>query len=488
MSNTDANQGQHARFTEAPSSHAKGAVDQRPLPRVGADSAGAPLVFVSYAHADEEYKRALVTHLAPLVRQGRIRLWHDRKIEPGHDWTNEIERELASADLVVLLLSPSYLASEWCHREAMHALARHGRSAQLVPVVISHCAWQREAFAHVQAMPKDGRPIVSFRSHDEGWNQVVDGLHRVLARMRGVATTPPQTNVADLEWPPTGELPEPLRSPPPGCQQVFSPSGIPRNGCVACGHEWTPRGLDRSPKCPVCRSTRVGFVWVPLPPRPAPTQLNLGGACAVVILALFVVGGLVGFLTSNAARPAPQRRTSSHTARPVTTSARTNENRNRPVDREPTHGVADSTVIVARLEYERAPNSGNLCRLAARLWTNVAAREPDDAEASSVYREMADALRAFLLSANATAWRTLVLRMDDGLGRAEARHCREHLERHLRRRPLDYEAWYLSAFVHYFDRDWTGAAEAFAAYRDLARDEPTAEFDYFFSVTREAGH
>lgn len=158
------------------------------------------------------------------------------------------------------------------------------------------------------------------------------------------------------------------------------------------------------------------------------------------------------------------------------------------MDREPTHGVADSTVIVARLEYERAPNSGNLCRLAARLWTNVAAREPDDAEASSVYREMADALRAFLLSANATAWRTLVLRMDDGLGRAEARHCREHLERHLRRRPLDYEAWYLSAFVHYFDRDWTGAAEAFAAYRDLARDEPTAEFDYFFSVTREAGH
>src|SRR5215467_8520135 len=71
-------------------------------------------LFYSYSHKDTELRDRLGTYLAPLKHQQKISEWHDRKIEPGANWETEISSQLESADLVLLLVSADFLASEYC--------------------------------------------------------------------------------------------------------------------------------------------------------------------------------------------------------------------------------------------------------------------------------------------------------------------------------------------------------------------------------------
>ena len=72
-------------------------------------------VFFSYSHADEELRNELEKHLAGLLRQGVITTWHDRRIGPGEELHGQIDEQLNAADIVLLLVSADFLASDYCH-------------------------------------------------------------------------------------------------------------------------------------------------------------------------------------------------------------------------------------------------------------------------------------------------------------------------------------------------------------------------------------
>src|SRR5687767_9911103 len=85
-------------------------------------------VFFSYSHRDETLRDELETHLAVLRRRGIISGWHDRKITPGHDWATEIDIHLESSEIVLLLVSADFIASDYCFGiEMKRALERHDR-------------------------------------------------------------------------------------------------------------------------------------------------------------------------------------------------------------------------------------------------------------------------------------------------------------------------------------------------------------------------
>lgn len=71
-------------------------------------------LFYSYSHRDEALRETLDTHLTILKREGFLTTWHDRRIRPGDEWDHEISRHLDAADIILLLVSPSFLASEYC--------------------------------------------------------------------------------------------------------------------------------------------------------------------------------------------------------------------------------------------------------------------------------------------------------------------------------------------------------------------------------------
>ncbi|MEH2249957.1 toll/interleukin-1 receptor domain-containing protein [Nostoc sp.] len=70
-------------------------------------------IFCSYSHNDESLKDELAKHLTMLERQGIISTWHDRKIPPGKEWDQQINENLNTADIILLLVSSDFIYSKY---------------------------------------------------------------------------------------------------------------------------------------------------------------------------------------------------------------------------------------------------------------------------------------------------------------------------------------------------------------------------------------
>lgn len=142
-------------------------------------------VFVSYSHADEKLKDAVLRHLKPLERMGLISEWHDRKLLAGDRWAEEISRGIEDADIVLLLISIDFINSKYCYDvELDRALERHAEgSCRVIPIILRGCLWQHTPFAKLQALPRDGKPAVSWPDLDEALASVADGLRATAAEL-----------------------------------------------------------------------------------------------------------------------------------------------------------------------------------------------------------------------------------------------------------------------------------------------------------------
>lgn len=120
-------------------------------------------VFISYSHIDEGHRNNLVTHLAPLKREGVIEVWHDRKITAGQEWADQIDENMEQASIILLLISSDFLASDYCYdKEMSRALEKHHNGeARVIPIIIRSVDWGTAPFAKLQALPQDGKPIAS---------------------------------------------------------------------------------------------------------------------------------------------------------------------------------------------------------------------------------------------------------------------------------------------------------------------------------------
>ncbi|MGK3963275.1 TIR domain-containing protein [Sorangium sp. So ce118] len=143
-------------------------------------------LFFSYSHKDEALRDELETHLALLKREGLLESWHDRRIGAGDDWAGQIDRNLDEAEVILLLVSADFLASDYCFdREMKRALARHDAGqARVIPVILRKTDWHSAPFARLQALPKDARPVTLWQDRDEAWTDVALGIRRAIEALR----------------------------------------------------------------------------------------------------------------------------------------------------------------------------------------------------------------------------------------------------------------------------------------------------------------
>ena len=139
-------------------------------------------LFISYAHTDDSLREQLVTHLSNLKRQQIIYDWHDRRIVPGQEWDHQINAELNEAQIILLLISARFIASDYCYsKEMLRAIERHdAEEAVVIPIILSACDWQGAPFSKLQALPKDAKPVKNWDDPDEAWLDVVRGLRRAI--------------------------------------------------------------------------------------------------------------------------------------------------------------------------------------------------------------------------------------------------------------------------------------------------------------------
>lgn len=135
-------------------------------------------LFYSYAREDEPLRKALETHLATLKQQGLIEGWHDRQVSAGAERQKEIDKHLEEADVILLLVSADFINSEDCFDfEMKRALERHeAGSACVIPVIVRDCYWKGTPFAKLQAVPKNAKPVMSWKNRDKAWSSVAHAI------------------------------------------------------------------------------------------------------------------------------------------------------------------------------------------------------------------------------------------------------------------------------------------------------------------------
>jgi|WetSurMetagenome_2_1015567.scaffolds.fasta_scaffold44159_1 predicted NACHT family NTPase len=135
-------------------------------------------VFISYARADHEFKEALITHLKPLEKANKIKLWHDGLIEAGEVWFSHLREQLKICDVAIFLVSADFLASDFIQNvEVMTLLERKENEEVLIfPVLIKPCLFENSKLADFQALPHDLKPIKT-PTNDQAWLQISEAIN-----------------------------------------------------------------------------------------------------------------------------------------------------------------------------------------------------------------------------------------------------------------------------------------------------------------------
>jgi len=143
-------------------------------------------IFIAYARKDEAYLKRLRTGLKPLDRRNAdVTIWFDGEIEPGAEWNKTIKTHLRKADIILLLVSMDALASDYFYDDEMQeALARHDQQqAIVIPIILRTCDWEDE-LGHLQALPKDGKPVTAWTHEDDAYTDIVRGVKRSIKDIR----------------------------------------------------------------------------------------------------------------------------------------------------------------------------------------------------------------------------------------------------------------------------------------------------------------
>ncbi len=177
--------------------------------------------------------------------------WHDRGIGAGDEWKAQIDDHLRSAHIILLLISSDFLTSDYCYDIEMKlALERHDRGeAVVVPIILRDVDWSGSKFSHLQALPKDAKPISSWQNIDEAFADVARGIRKLISRLQSPAPAivptpiPVITTSPGIVLPP--ELPTlssaaPTSAPPPQIVVHIDPAAFQPPRQVPIPHELPP--------------------------------------------------------------------------------------------------------------------------------------------------------------------------------------------------------------------------------------------------------
>jgi len=146
-------------------------------------------LFISYSHEDVELKNELDLHLSALRGSYPLTIWSDEELVPGQDWDYTIKKSLVEADVILLLISPGFIASEYIWKnELTTAIERHDLGqAIVIPIFGKPCEFKHMPFAKLQGLPQYALPISTMSNRYEAMAAVAKGIQLVLDRFMKTA-------------------------------------------------------------------------------------------------------------------------------------------------------------------------------------------------------------------------------------------------------------------------------------------------------------
>ena len=142
-------------------------------------------IFYSYCHDEEARLTELRKEMALVIENAQASEWFDRQISGGEN-LSVIFHELEKSDIVLLLLSPGYLASPSCKKEIAAALKRRmNEGISVIPVVVNRCGWkEHKELRNILAVPTDGKPIAEWSIPGKAWEIIRAELKRAITKIQ----------------------------------------------------------------------------------------------------------------------------------------------------------------------------------------------------------------------------------------------------------------------------------------------------------------
>jgi hypothetical protein len=138
--------------------------------------------FISYSHKDSDMLAVLHKHLTQLQRDGLIQTWTDHEIPAGGKFDVQIDSTLEQSELFIALLSPDYIASNYCFdKEFKKALQMQEQGKLIVvPVILEPCDWLSTPFKQFKALPNDGKPISTWQNINTAFLDVIQNIRSLV--------------------------------------------------------------------------------------------------------------------------------------------------------------------------------------------------------------------------------------------------------------------------------------------------------------------
>ena len=131
------------------------------------------VLFISYAHEDEDWRRLIESHLKVLTFGGlaNLEVWSDTKLESGSDWKAALEEKMEGAGVAILIVTQFFISSDFILREELPYLLQRKEANQkltIIPVLASPCAYEFvPTLSQMQFLTVGGLPLEAVPKYEQ---------------------------------------------------------------------------------------------------------------------------------------------------------------------------------------------------------------------------------------------------------------------------------------------------------------------------------
>jgi ribosomal protein S18 len=140
-------------------------------------------IFISYSHKDHRFLEELQSMLKPLQRSGKVDPWDDTKIRASAKWQDEIDNALKNAKAAVLLVSKSFLDSDFIANHELPPLLKAAEQdgLKIFWVCLSNCLYNQTEIIDYQAIHDIKKPLKKMTpgDRDDVWKKISEELEKV---------------------------------------------------------------------------------------------------------------------------------------------------------------------------------------------------------------------------------------------------------------------------------------------------------------------
>lgn len=150
-------------------------------------------IFLSFAYEDRAFRDTLDTHLTVLQKARLIDNWHKHEVSPGNEWQNIVDEQLNQADIILLFITPHFIASNYCYSVQMkQALEKHENGeVRVIPILFRPTFWYDLPFAKLQGLPTSGNKTVSeWKNKDRAYVEIIGGIKKAIEELSQKRTDP----------------------------------------------------------------------------------------------------------------------------------------------------------------------------------------------------------------------------------------------------------------------------------------------------------